>query len=238
MSQHKDAAPPAAEFDAYDRTYSDKVNEAVSFSGLKVDFFTRAKADELLRLIARHGATSADTASVLDVGCGIGNYHALLGQRFAALTGVDVSTACIEQARRTHPGVFYEAFDGTRLPFPDASFDVAFAICVFHHVPLADRPKLMADIRRVLKPGGLMVIFEHNPLNPLTLMVVNRCEFDKDAILLRAGESETLLTGAGFRDAFSRYILTVPADTAIARKVDDALSRLPVGAQYYTLGRA
>lgn len=237
MSEPKDAAPPA-EFDAYNRTYSDKVNEAIGFSGLKVDFFTRAKSDELLRLIARHGAVAADEARVLDVGCGIGNYHALLGPRFAALTGVDVSTACVEEARRNHPDVTYESFDGTSLPFPDASFDVAFAICVFHHVPLADRPRLMADIRRVLKPGGMMVIFEHNPLNPLTLLVVNRCEFDKDAILLRAGQSESLLTEAGFKDAFSRYILAIPADGTLARKVDAALSALPVGAQYYSLGKA
>jgi ubiquinone/menaquinone biosynthesis C-methylase UbiE len=237
MSERKEAAPPA-EFDAYNRTYSDKVNEAIGFSGLKVDFFTRAKAEELLRLIAKHGGVAAERASVLDVGCGVGNYHALLGPRFSALSGVDVSTACIDEARRSHPGVTYESFDGTSLPFPDASFDVAFAICVFHHVPLADRPKLTADIRRVLKPGGMMVIFEHNPLNPLTLLVVNRCEFDKDAILLRAGQSESLLTEAGFKDAFSRYILAIPADAPLARKVDAALSGLPVGAQYYTLGKA
>jgi SAM-dependent methyltransferase len=226
---------PKAEFDAYSDSYDDTVNSALAFSGLKVDFFTRVKADYISQLISGH-FTNAAQVSVLDVGCGVGNTISLLIGKVSRLAGVDVSEACIAAAKKRPPGVEYATYDGIHLPYPDANFDVAFAICVFHHVPLADRAALARDIRRVLRPGGLFVIFEHNPYNPLTMRIVNACEFDKDAILLRRSETETLMRGAGLQDVSSRYILTVPAAGPFLHRVDRLFSRLPMGAQYYTAG--
>jgi hypothetical protein len=68
--------------------------------------------------------------------------------------------------------------------------------------------------------------------------VVNSCEFDKNATLLRSREVETLLKKAGFRQIYTRFILTVPAKGSLLRKVDRLFARLPLGAQYYTVGRA
>jgi ubiquinone/menaquinone biosynthesis C-methylase UbiE len=152
------------------------------------------------------------------------------------LAGIDVSAASIAVARQRNPGIRYEVFDGAHLPFADQSFDAAFAINVFHHVPVAQRPALVADVRRVLRPGGSFAIFEHNPLNPVTRRIVNTCEFDKDAVLLKRRDSETLLQNAGFHDISTRYIFSVPAAGPLLRKVDRLFSRLPFGAQYYTLG--
>lgn len=228
---------PAAEFDAYSESYADAVNRSIAFSGLGVDFFTRVKAEYLVDIIEVL-RPPADSAAVLDLGCGIGNYHALLRGRVRRIEGVDVSEACIATARRSHPDVTYSVYDGRSLPQPSGSLDVAFAVCVFHHVPLDARATLVAEARRVLRPGGLFVIFEHNPLNPLTRRAVNNCEFDKDAILLRRAESEKLMRDSGFSDVDSRFILTVPAASAWLRKIDWLFSRIPLGAQYYTAGRA
>jgi SAM-dependent methyltransferase len=114
-------------------------------------------------------------------------------------------------ARQRNPGIHYEVFDGTRLPFADRSIDAAFAINVFHHVPVTQRSALVDDIHRVLRPGGLFAIFEHNPLNPVTRHVVDTCEFDKDAVLLKQKDSEALLSTSGFGDVKTRYIFAVPA---------------------------
>jgi SAM-dependent methyltransferase len=124
------------------------------------------------------------------------------------------------------------------LPYPGGSFDAASAVCVFHHVPVANRVHLAQDVRRVLRAGGLFAIFEHNPLNPLTMHVVNNCEFDKDAVLLRRRETESLIEKAGFRDVDTRFILTLPAKGRIPRGVDRLFARIPLGAQYFTVGRA
>jgi SAM-dependent methyltransferase len=225
-----------SEFDAYSETYSSAVNRSIAFSGLSVDFFARVKADYLVDIMKKLHSRSA-LAELLDLGCGVGNYHSLLTGRVGRIEGVDVSEACIAVARRFHPAVKYSLFDGLHLPHADNIFDVVYTVCVLHHVPVATRPGLVREAWRVLRPGGLFVIFEHNPVNPLTHYAVSNCEFDKDAILLSRHQSETLMNDSGFREVTSRFILTIPAAGSILRRIDRLFSRIPIGAQYYTVGR-
>jgi SAM-dependent methyltransferase len=229
---------PPAEFDAYDRNYNEVVDTALSFSGLTVDFFTRVKADYFLELLASSTSSLGKCPDVIDIGCGIANLHPLLAGHVGRMVGVDVSAACIATAAARNPQNEYVRFDGLNLPYPAESFDAASAVCVFHHVPRTDRVRLASDVRRVLRPGGAFVIFEHNPLNPLTLHVVSNCEFDKDAVLLRRRETERLLGEAGFREISTRFILSVPAKGRVLRRIDRLFARLPVGAQYYSVARA
>lgn len=225
----------APEFDAFTANYNEEINKALNFSGLDIDFFARVKNDYLVDILdARLGG--AAKAKLLDVGCGIANAHPQLIGRVGSLAGVDVSSASIAVARQRNPGIQYDVFDGTHLPADDDSVDAVFAINVFHHVPVEHRPALVNDIQRVLKPNGLFAIFEHNPLNPITSRIVNTCEFDKDAVLLKRRDSESLLQASGFRDITTRYIFSVPAAGAFLRRIDRLFSLLPFGAQYYTLG--
>jgi SAM-dependent methyltransferase len=226
-----------AEFDAYDQNYNETVDRAIAFSGLNVDFFTRVKVEYFIELLGSLGSSVA-YAEVLDVGCGVANSHPLLAGRVGRLAGVDVSKASLVKAAAQNPENEYRSYDRLNLPYADASFDAASAVCVFHHVPIGERVGLARDIRRVLRSGGLFVIFEHNPLNPLTTHVVNNCEFDKDAVLLRRQETEMLLKEAAFTQIYSRFILTVPARGPILRKIDRLFSKMPIGAQYFTVGRA
>jgi SAM-dependent methyltransferase len=233
-NQNPENLPPS-EFDAYTANYNEEINKALNFSGLNIDFFARVKNDYLVDILDdRQGG--AAKAELLDVGCGVANAHKQLVDRVGKLSGIDVSAASIAVARQRNPGIQYEVFDGTHLPFGDRSFDVIFAINVFHHVPVAQRPGLVKDIHRVLRPGGLFVIFEHNPLNPVTRRVVDKCEFDEDAVLLKRQDSEALLRGCGFGDVQTRFIFAVPPSGRLLRNVDRLFSLLPLGAQYYSLG--
>lgn len=226
-----------AQFDAYAGSYDAAVNQSLGFLGVKVDYFTRVKAGYLLDLVGAHFG-GAETLSLLDVGCGVGNYHALLDGQFKAISGTDISPACVAEAARRNPGVSYQPYDGEHLPYADASIDVAVTICVMHHVPPAQWPGFAAEMKRVLRPGGLAVVFEHNPLNPLTQRVVSNCEFDADAVLLKQRETRALLAGAGFGSVASRSILSVPSFGPVTRKLDRLFGRLPLGAQYYASGVA
>ena len=228
--------PAHSEFDAYSGDYDDRVNRALSFTGTSVDFFTRVKVDYLVDFMTEHGG-GRSTAAVLDVGCGTGNSHSLLAPHVARLCAIDISASSIEIARARNPQVEYATYDGVHVPHPDATFHFAVAVCVFHHVPLEQRPALVSDIRRALKPGGFIVIFEHNPLNPLTMRVVNRCEFDHDAILLRSTTCEALIKDGRFDRVETRFILNVPPFNRVLRAIDARLSKLPIGAQYYTAGQ-
>ena len=228
---------PKAEFDSYGDSYNREVNSALCLPGLNVDFFTRVKAAYIRDVVATRFPNPAQVR-LLDVGCGVGNMTSLLVGALGHVAGADVSQACIATAVKNAPGVEYVIYDGTHLPYPPASLDVATAICVFHHVPPSDRLPLARDIRRVLRPQGLLMIFEHNPRNPLTMRIVNRCEFDKGAILLQRADTEALLRSAGFQNVSTRFILTIPAAGAILRRLDQMFSRLSLGAQYYTMGSA
>lgn len=228
---------PPAQFDAYSGSYDEEVNRSLAFTGLKVDYFTRVKADYLVDLLRDHfGDTKR--LSLLDVGCGVGNYHPLLRDRLGSLAGVDVSAECLATAAQRSPDVAYRPYDGGRLPFDDDQFDAAVTICVMHHVPPAQWPAFAAEMKRVVRPGGLAVVFEHNPRNPLTRKVVSNCEFDEDAVLLSQRRTRALLAEAGFGQVGSRAILSVPAFGRISRGIDLALGHLGLGAQYFAKGTA
>lgn len=219
-------------FDRYHDTYYETVNNAIAFSGLHVDFFTRVKAWYLLEEAKRH-FTHLDLLSVADIGCGVGNIHPLLSSLFGNITGIDISQASLEIASEANPDIAYKHYNGNTLPLADNSLDLAFSICVMHHVPPPGWLHFLEEIQRSLKPGGLMVIFEHNPLNPLTRRVVNNCPFDADAVLLPARSLSSLVEKAGFSNPETRFILSIPAQNSLLRKIDRVFSKIPLGAQYF-----
>ncbi|HEY3026338.1 MAG TPA: class I SAM-dependent methyltransferase, partial [Pyrinomonadaceae bacterium] len=92
-------------------------------------------------------------ATVLELGCGAGML-ALLKRKGVALTGVDLSNECALAARRN-------GYDSTsaaelsRLPFADASFDYVVSLDVLGHVAADEKDAVLAEVRRVLRPGGV-----------------------------------------------------------------------------------
>lgn len=222
-------------FDAYDKSFGAVVQSSIDFSGLPHSFFTTAKADALRNLIATR-LPGMHNPDMLDVGCGVGEFHRFVRGMFGRLCGVDVSAASVAQARRSNPDVEYQAYGGETLPYDSAAFDLSIAICVLHHVPPPQWLAFMREMRRVVRPGGLVCLIEHNPVNPLTRLAVARCEFDRDAVLLRAGRTRALMADAGLRDIESCYFLMLPSAAPLARRIEYAFRRLPLGAQYVASG--
>jgi SAM-dependent methyltransferase len=169
---------------------------------------------------------------VLDVGCGVGTTDAHLTGRFASVHGVDISAASIGQAAAANPAVGYEVYDGARLPFDDASLDVAFAACVLHHVEPEERLAFTREMHRVVRPGGVVMVFEHNPVNPVTRYAVSRCELDTGCALLRPAEVLGLFASAGLQTVERSYISFFPTRRPSLLRLERALRWMPAGAQY------
>ena len=221
-----------AEFDDYRDSYRGAVEDSIAFVSADLDFFTAAKPRTLLDLAAAR-VGSPDRLSFLDVGCGTGETDRFLTGRVGRLAGVDVSAGMLDRARAANPGVDYRlSGKGKGLPFADGAFDVSFAVCVLHHVPLGDRRPFVAEMARVCRPGGLVSIFEHNPFNPLTRRAVASCEFDRDAALLRRREAAGLLLNGGLSDPLDRYIVFFTRTSPLLRRIERRLGRIPLGAQY------
>ena len=221
----------AAEFDRYADRYSDLVEQSIAFSGREHGFFVEMKALRLLD-VARRRLGDAARIRALDVGCGLGLIHPYL-RELGQLEGVDLSQEMVDAARERNPNVDYRVGSGARLPFPDESFDLVFTIATLHHVPPRERAPFLAEMRRVTRAGGLVVVFEHNPFNPLTRLAVSRCAFDEDAILLTKRELVRRLSVERLVPVEHAYLLFFPSRRRRFLQAERALARVPLGAQYY-----
>ncbi len=225
----------SAPFDAYGDSYQAVVQRSIGFSGVKHDVFLEAKARILSEIFAEH--LGSGLPSLLDVGCGTGSLHRYLRPIVGRLAGSDPSTESLARARGRHPEVDYRAQEESALPWQDRVFDVTLAVCVFHHVARDGRRALLCEMIRVTRPGGLVVLIEHNPWNPLTRLAVSRCPFDADAVLLDAREGRRLLRDAGLRRVRSRHFLALPSASRWAGALERPLARIPLGAQYAVIGK-
>jgi SAM-dependent methyltransferase len=223
-------------FDDYAETYKKEIQSSINFIGKSVDFFLKLKADKLVRIAQVHFGGLSDIR-VLDIGCGIGLMDTFLADQFQNFRGVDVEPRVIEKASARNPGVAYQMYDGKTLPFPNASVDLAFAVNVIHHITPGGWENFMREMYRVVSKDGLALMFEHNPLNPLTRTAVARCRFDRDAVLLRRGKLLSLFSSAGFEVVESAYIVFLPFDGMLFRKVEELMGWIPLGGQYYVAGK-
>ena len=223
-------------FDRHAGTYRDSVERAVAFTGRDLAFFTRAKAHHLLR-IGRDLDRPLAEASVLDIGCGGGELDRLLTPHVGRLSGLEVSSEMLQDARRANPAGQYTHYDGTRLPLPDRSFDLVFAVCVLHHVPPEQWASFLSEMWRVTCPGGAAVVIEHNPLNPLTRRSVAACEFDADAVLTGPRAVLRIFTALGVRRLRARYFLFSPLGGDRVQAAERFLGHLPLGGQYIVTAR-
>ncbi len=169
-------------------------------------FETQQRQRHTLDLLRRHGLETLAGRRVLEIGCGRGGIlREFLGYGVAArdLVGIDLLEDRLAEAQAQLPGVGLANCDARYLPFGDASFELVLQYTAFSSV-LDDAVKaaMAAEMRRVLRPGGLIVWYDFwiNPTNP-------------QARAIRPAEVRRLF--AGWRCTFRRVTLAPP----LARRV-------------------
>ncbi|MSP76880.1 MAG: class I SAM-dependent methyltransferase [Rhodospirillaceae bacterium] len=226
-----------AEFDQHAAGYDGGLDNPVKrMMGNSPDQFIAVKARWLLR---HEPKLRTGGLSMLDYGCGAGDLMRVLaglGGR-ANFTGCDVSSGMLAEVERRWPAGLgappaVAPQDGARTPYGDGQFDIATISAVLHHVPPDERPAVYAELGRVLKPGGRLYVFEHNPRNPLVRYVIARTPIDANAILLDAREVQHGLLGTARYELETDYLMFMPPGIAFLRPVDRVLARLLLGGQY------
>jgi ubiquinone/menaquinone biosynthesis C-methylase UbiE len=108
-------------------------------------------------------------ASVLDLGCGAARTTVALAARGYATIGIDLSAPLLQHARRRHPDLDLRLMDATALTFPDATFSAAiFSYNGIDGVyPVQARERCLAEVFRVLQPGGVFLLSSHNAVGAL-----------------------------------------------------------------------
>ena len=125
---------PRIKFEHYKDRYREEIQRSIAFAGQDLDFFTRVKAELILEL-SRRWVGPPSRLKILDVGCGVGITDRYLVGHYRKLYGIDLSSGVVRNAARSNPKASYRHYSGRKLPYPTDSMDVAFAICVMHHVP-------------------------------------------------------------------------------------------------------
>jgi SAM-dependent methyltransferase len=115
------------------------------------------KEDSRLRAVAQ-GLWPLGGRRVLDLGCGKGRYGRALAELGASVVGVDLSSGMLGEAA----GLDRIRATARRLPFGPASFDRVMAVEVFEHLAPRGIDQVCAEVRRVLRPGGIFVIVDKN----------------------------------------------------------------------------
>jgi 2-polyprenyl-3-methyl-5-hydroxy-6-metoxy-1,4-benzoquinol methylase len=214
--------PIRTEFDAYAGSYEDDHKSSIAASGEDPAYFHDYKVSCLERKgVDREGP-------LLDFGCGIGNLTERFVAQYREVHGYDPSAKSIARAKERAPGAKLHS-DASELT--KDYFETAVMSGVLHHVQPSARIDLLKTVRGLLRPGGRLVVFEHNPLNPVTQRAVAACAFDDDAILLWPWEARAVLKAAGFDDVSLEYIVFFPRPLAFLRPLEPRLSGVMLGAQ-------
>jgi ubiquinone/menaquinone biosynthesis C-methylase UbiE len=153
------------------------MNEQNRFDGERLDSKSPLAKNNLLEHLVRYEFVQGSLEkNVLDIGCGSGHGSNTLAPKFKEVYGVDISNEAIQYAKDNWqlPNIKFSTGDSLNIPFPENQFDVVVAFEVFEH--LSDWRKFLSEIKRVLKPNGLVYISTPNktlyspgtkkPINP------------------------------------------------------------------------
>lgn len=128
---------------------------------------------------------------VLDIGCGTGEFAPLFPVE--QYVGIDIDGKNIAYARSHYPHHF-EIVDGKRMPFLENSFTIALVVGVFHHLSTPDCQQVLSEIKRVVKPGGRILIMEDTHSGRLIVKILQ--SVDQGAYIRDFSEWNRLLAGS------------------------------------------
>lgn len=227
-----------SEFDKFAEEYRSLHDSNIAVSGEHPEYFAEYKIKDLAaEYFSRRGDRHGPPA-IVDFGAGIGTSIPFMQKHLpgAELTCIDVSSKSLQLGQQRFSGhARFMHFDGRRIPLADSSQDIVFAACVFHHISHHEHTALFSEFRRVLVSGGIALVFEHNPYNPLTVHAVNTCPFDENASLITASSISRRIKSGGFGRVEVRYRVFFPSALRKLRGLERWLTWLPLGAQYYAV---
>jgi ubiquinone/menaquinone biosynthesis C-methylase UbiE len=182
--------------------------------------------DHYLEKRARFVQDHCPRGSALDVGCGTGALAMRLAEAGYEMVGVDPSEGMLRVLEERTSMVRAVTGSGTSLPFPDDSFDLVLSVAVMHHIAVPDDVRrTLAEMVRVTRPGGRVLVWDHNPQNPYWRLLMARVPQDtgeerlvgvRELVrdLVDAGAEPLIVTQLGMVPDFTPRALIAAAATA------------------------
>ena len=215
-------------FDDFSTNYEDKILKSFGNIDSNVSYYHSGKAKIAKRELA------FDPNKILDFGCGIGSMLKFLKENFknSEFYAFDESLKSLEHIKLNYPDVNC-LYDLNTIE----KFDLVILSNVIHHVKSSERNNFFKKIYNLLDDNGKLLIFEHNPYNPITLRVVANCEFDIDAELIKKKNLIKLCNENNFQLQKSGYIHFFPSKLKFFFNLERYLKWFFLGAQYFCIFR-
>ncbi|BBB46851.1 class I SAM-dependent methyltransferase [Pelolinea submarina] len=230
------------EFDQYARDYFEELSHPLrNMIDPEGHYFIELKSRIIENLAAQYFNSRADIRMV-DVGTGLGLFEKFLIPKFNSITALDLSFEMLKVAKTINPlpggKSAYVQGNAYHLPMEDNYADIVFMSCVLHHLENNEIEITLREIARVCSPGGYIVLFEHNPYNPFTQLVVRTTPLDRNAKLVTYKKLRRSLTQVGIPVRRQDFFLygTRGIDNFIGHYLP-WLDNLPVGGQYALIGQ-
>ena len=219
------------EFDLLSDDYRVLHRKNISISGESPEYFYEYKVADLAELMYLFKPRKL---KILDFGCGVGNSLPYFRKYFpkSEIYCADISACSIAFAKKNFPGNENYLIIVNDIQLPSNFFDIVFSACVFHHIQHKEHMHWIKELYRVTKPCGLLAIYEHNPLNPLTVKAVNACALDKNAHLIHSHTMRKRAYSCGWIKTCVDYKLFFPSILSSLRSLEPFLNWFPMGAQY------
>ena len=189
-------------------------------------YSSRAHISNVLHDLGVLRKISPPPQKVLDFGCGIGLQSFLLAKNGYSVCGLETvedkslngffrgraeshiasrfeSMKNVWSVIRNNVCVDFKFYDGAKQPFDDGHFDVVFAYAVLEHIPPVELPKVLFEIRRVLRHGGFFFIFQLPRRTSYTEFLARKLGLEAHPYLWDLKSMEQLLARSGFRVSFS-----------------------------------
>jgi hypothetical protein len=225
----------ATDFDTCADNYDSLLAVGLSITGEDKKYYARGR----LVLLGRRLKMLHETpTTVMDFGCGTGSGVPFILEQFgsARIIGIDVSPKSLQIARSQYGSqrVEFALWDAGAT---DQKIDLVFCNGVFHHIPPNERDLVVRYVYRVLRPGGLLALWENNPWNPGTRYIMSISPLDKDANMMSPHKTKRLLRSHGFKIVSTDFLFIFPRVLRRLRPIEPMVVKLPVGGQYQVLVR-
>lgn len=222
-------------FDMIAKDYRSIHDKNLQLTGETSEYYAEYKIKEIKPILT-------EPLRILDIGCGDGLTSVYFKKYFKNVKyyGIDISIESINVARlRNIKSCNFQVYDGQSIPFKNKTIDCVFMSCVLHHINHKKHDDILNECYRVLIQGGKLIIFEHNPLNPITRRIVKDCVFDHDAVLLGFRKLKETIIRAGFIQLEVNFTLFLPRTNFMKKLlfIEKWFKKLPLGGQYYIVAQ-
>jgi len=218
------------DFDKFAHDYKTILDKTLKYGGEKEEYFSAYKADCINRCVGNNFS-----GKILDYGCGVGLLSKTLLKKFpqSSVDGYDISTTSIEHVPNYIKEQGHFTSDMNTL---NQDYDLIVVANVLHHIKSPIRESVVTTFSKLIKNKGKIIIFEHNPFNPLTCKIVRDSLLDKGVVLLPFSETLYYLKKAGFKNIRLSFIVFFPRFLSALRWAEPLLFWFPLGAQYTAIG--